>query len=211
MTVDVEFFYDLSSPWTHLAFHNIEQTLDGYDVTIRWRPLLVGGVFNAVNREAYATRSNPDHTRLMQSYTWLKEWAMLANVTMNFPSPHHPLKSVIAMRSCCALEEDQNALYRFSAAAFDAYFTHQQNLDNPAILAGIADNCGLDGNALLERAASQEVKDHLRANTQEAIDRGAFGSPTMFVEREHLYFGNDQLPLVRQRVASYQSKITHSA
>ena len=70
----------------------------------------------------------------------------------------------------------------------------------------VADAAGLDGPVLAERARSQPVKDRLRANTDEAIARGAFGSPTIIVPdpggEEQLYFGNDQLPLVRARVAA---------
>ena len=75
-----------------------------------------------------------------------------------------------------------------------------RNLDNVAELITVADACGLDGEALAARVASQPVKDRLRENTQEAIDRGAYGSPTIFIDRDHMYFGNDQLPLVRQRL-----------
>ena len=119
---------------------------------------------------------------------------------MNFPSPHHPLRSVAAMRFCCAIGNDQIALHRFSEAAFDAYFRDQRNLDDPVELIAVADACGLDGDALAACASSQHVEDRLRENTQEAIDRGAYGSPTIFVDRGHMYFGNDQLPLVRQRL-----------
>lgn len=120
---------------------------------------------------------------------------------MNFPSEHHPLKSVHAMRFCCALEDDQPALERFAHAAFEAYFTAMRDLDDPAVLARVADAAGFDGAALAEQAHSPEIKDRLRANTEEAIARGAFGSPTIFVAAENMYFGNDQLPLVRQQVA----------
>ena len=68
------------------------------------------------------------------------------------------------------------------------------------VLADIATEIDIDDSELIEKTANQEIKDRLRANTQEAIDRGAFGSPTMFVGGEHMYFGNDQLPLVKQRV-----------
>ena len=64
----------------------------------------------------------------------------------------------------------------------------------------MADARGIDRRALAEAVAGQHVKDRLRANTQEAIDRGAYGSPTLFVAGEHMYFGKDQLPLVRQRL-----------
>jgi len=101
------------------------------------------------------------------------------------------------MRVCCALEHDQSALEAFSRAAFDAYFARGNNIDDPDVIMGIADGCGLAGKTLLEQASTQPVKDRLRANTEEAIARGAYGSPTLFID-ERLYFGNDQLPLVRQ-------------
>ena len=201
MSVPVEFFFDLSSPWTRLAFANIRPALDGLDYTIRWRPFLVGGVFNAVNPSVYESRKPENAAKLARSFEWLKQWAQLAGVGMNFPTEHHPLKSVHAMRFCCALEDNQQALERFAYAAFEAYFTDGRNLDDPAELVAVADACGFDGATLGEQATSQPIKDRLRTNTEEAIERGAFGSPTLFVGGEHLYFGNDQLPLVRQKVA----------
>ncbi len=206
MTARIDFFFDLSSPWTRLAFANIRPALDGLDYAITWRPFLVGGVFNAVNPSVYESRKPENAARLARSFDWLKQWAELAGVGMNFPSPHHPLKSVHAMRFCCALEDDQPALERFAQAAFEAYFTHARNLDDPAELVAVADETGFDGSALGEQASSQPIKDRLRANTEDAIARGAFGSPTIFVAGddgiEHMYFGNDQLPLVRQKVAA---------
>ncbi len=194
----VEFFFDLSSPWTRLAFHNIQPILAETGAGVTWRPFLVGGVFNAVNPSVYQGRENPDAPKMRNTWVWLKDWARLAGLPMNFPSPHHPVKSVHAMRFCCALEVDQAVLVRFAEAAFDAYFNHERNLDDPAVLADVADRCGLDGAALAQQSQSDEVKQRLRVNTQEAIDRGAFGSPTIFVDGTRMFFGNDQLPLVRQ-------------
>lgn len=199
MTVAIDFFFDLSSPWTRLAFHNLGPALEGLPARVTLRPFLVGGVFNAVNPAVYQARTEGSQ-RLAQSFVWLKEWAELAGVAMNFPSAHHPLKSVAPMRAACALEHDQPALQRFAAAAFEAYFHHQRNLDDLAVIAEVADACGLDGAALARAAGEQPAKERLRANTEEAIARGAFGSPSLFVDG-HLYFGNDQLPLLRQRVA----------
>jgi 2-hydroxychromene-2-carboxylate isomerase len=197
----VEFFFDLSSPWTRLAFHNIQPILAETNASVTWRPFLVGGVFNAVNPSVYAGRADPDAPKNRHTFRWLKAWARLAGVPMNFPSAHHPLKSVHAMRFCCALEADQAALFRFAGAAFDAYFREARNLDDPAELVAVADACGLEGQDLARRAQDEDVKQQLRANTQEVIDRGGFGSPTMFVDRTEIYFGNDQLPLVRQALS----------
>jgi 2-hydroxychromene-2-carboxylate isomerase len=200
MSVQVEFFFDLSSPWTRLAFANIRQSLNGLDYELTWRPFLVGGVFNAVNPAVYESRKPENAARLARSFGWLKEWAELAGVAMNFPSEHHPLRSIHAMRFCCALEEDQETLERFAEAAFESYFNHQRNLDDMAECVEVANSIGLDGEALAKKALEQSNKDCLRANTEEAIARGAFGSPTIFVAKDHMYFGNDQLPLVGQRV-----------
>lgn len=201
MTQKIEFFFDLSSPWTCIAFHNIRPLLADTDVEIQWRPFLVGGIHNAVNQGYVESRANdlasPKWKQLARS---LMDWAAYSGVTMNFPNKYHPLRSVHAMRFCCQLESDQAALVRFMEACFDAFFTDKRNLDDPAELIDIAKACGLDGEALAAGCQDQAVKDHLRANTEAAIERGAFGSPSIFVPFEHgekLYFGNDQLPLVK--------------
>lgn len=196
MAARVEFFFDLSSPWTCLAFHNLPGMLERTGATAVYRPILVGGVFNAVNPAVYAAREQADNRRLLHSWKVLKDWARVAGVPMNFPSQWHPAKSIVAMRFCCALEEDQPALVRFARAAFASYFDRQENLDDPAVLAAVADAEGLDGAALAVAVASDTVKARLRANTEEVIARGGYGSPTIFVDRDDMYFGNDQLPLV---------------
>ncbi|WP_411339464.1 2-hydroxychromene-2-carboxylate isomerase [Sphingopyxis sp. J-6] len=192
----VEFFFDLSSPWTCLAFHNLPGVLERTGAAAIYRPILVGGVFNAVNPAVYAAREQADNRRLQHSWKVLQDWARLADVPMNFPSQWHPAKSVHAMRFAAALEDDQPALVGFARGAFASYFGRQENLDDPAVLAAVADAEGLDGAALAAAAGSDAVKARLRANTEEVVARGGYGSPTIFVDRADMYFGNDQLPLV---------------
>ena len=201
MAARVEFFFDLSSPWTCLAFHNLPGMLERAGATAVYRPILVGGVFNAVNPAVYAAREQADNRRLTHSWKVLKDWARIAGVPMNFPSEWHPAKSIAAMRFCCALEADQAALVRFARGAFASYFDRQENLDDPAVLASVADAEGLDGAALAVAAGTDIVKARLRANTDEVIARGGYGSPTIFVDGDDMYFGNDQLPLVEAALA----------
>jgi 2-hydroxychromene-2-carboxylate isomerase len=200
MKKPLEFFFDLASPWTCLAFHNIQPLAEKMDATIVWRPFLVGGVHNQVNQAYVEARANnqgsPKWRQLIQS---LQDGSALSGVEMNFPGPFFPLRSVNAMRFCCVLEDDQPALLRFATAGFEAYFTHQLNLDDPDVLEQVARDAGFDGEALRRRSQEAAIKDRLRANTDEAVARGAFGSPSIFVPfgvGERLYFGNDQLPLV---------------
>jgi 2-hydroxychromene-2-carboxylate isomerase len=192
----IEFFYDLSSPWTYLAFTNLFGVIERTGYCAQLRPVLVGGIFNAVNPTVYAAREATDNRKLQHSWKVLKDWAALAGVEMNFPSQWHPAKSVNAMRFAAALSDDMPALTAFTRAAFESYFSRQENLDDPDVLVAVANSVGRDGEAL--RAASQtaDVKARLRANTEEVIARGGYGSPTIFVDKTDMYFGNDQLPLV---------------
>lgn len=202
----IEFCFDLSSPWTCLAYHNILPITQRTGADIIWTPFLVGGVFNAVNQSVYEGRQDISSPKMRFFFTSLKEWAAWSGVPMNFPSPHHPVKSVHVMRLCCALQDDQKSLQHFMHAAFAAYFTDQRNLDDPQVLAAIANEAGLDGEALLNQSQDDAAKATLRTNTQMVIDRGGFGSPTIFVGQGHdykdakMFFGNDQLPLVERAI-----------
>jgi len=192
----VEFFYDLSSPWTYIAFHNLDALIARTGVSVRLRPILVGGVFNAVNPSVYAAREAADNPKLKHSWRVMRDWAKLAGVELNFPSIYHPAKSINAMRMATALAGDQVALKTFTKAAFESYFGAQENLDDPDVLVGVANKAGLDGEAMRMASQTDAVKAQLRANTDEVIARGGFGSPTIFVDTDKMYFGNDQLPLV---------------
>ena len=87
----VEFFYDLSSPWTYLAFNNIQPVLAETGADITWRPFLVGGVFNAVNPSVYQARAEPMDPKIVHNYRWLHEWARVAGLRLVFPTVHHPV------------------------------------------------------------------------------------------------------------------------
>ena len=192
----IEFFYDLSSPWTYLAFTNLFGVIERTGCCATLRPILVGGVFNAVNPAVYAAREKGDSRRMTHGWKVLKDWAKLADVEMNFPSAFHPAKSVNAMRMACALADDMPALTDFTRSAFGSYFGDQENLDDPQVLIAVANAAGLDGAAIHARSQTDAVKTLLRANTDELIARGGYGSPTIFVDKVDMYFGNDQLPLV---------------
>lgn len=192
----VEFFYDLSSPWTYIAFHNVDALIARTGVSVALRPILVGGVFNAVNPSVYAAREAVDNPKLKHSWRVMRDWAKLAGIEMNFPSIYHPAKSINAMRMACSLASDQMALKTFSKAAFESYFGAQENLDDPDVLVAVANKAGLDGEAMRVASQTDAVKALLRANTDEVIARGGYGSPTIFVDTDKMYFGNDQLSLV---------------
>jgi 2-hydroxychromene-2-carboxylate isomerase len=190
----LEFFFDCSSPWTYLGFTRIHDVIARTGAEVAWRPILVGGIFNAVNREVYDRRANPDARKASYYEKDLRDWARLAGIRIGKP-PVFPVRAVAAMRAVIAADEE-GKLIPFARAVFESYWGDLQDISQAPVLAKAAGRVGLDAERLLARSEAPEVKDRLRANTEEVIARGGFGSPTLFVNGTDMYFGNDRLPLV---------------
>ena len=199
----IEFFFDVSSPWTYLAFHNIQPMARELGVAIRWRPFLVGGVFNAVNQRVYQQREDANSPKSRYLVKDLADWSRHTGLPIRFPPTVFPVNSVKVMRALCWLERDEAQrpkLEAFAKAAFVAYWERDEDISQDAVLASICAGSGIEPAAMAAAIASQPIKDALKANTDEAIRRGAFGSPTVFVNGDDMFFGNDRLELVRAAV-----------
>ena len=190
----LEFFFDCSSPWTYLAFTRVQDVIARTKAEVVWCPILVGGVFNAVNKDGYERRANPDPRKASYSGKDLQDWARLAGIAIGKPQPF-PVNAVLEMR-CCLAADEKGKLIPFAREAFKAYWGDLKDVSKPEVIADVCRTAGLNPDEILERAAAIYIKDKLRANTEEVIARGGFGSPTMFVNGTDMYFGNDRLPLV---------------
>ena len=195
----IECFFDCSSPWTWLAFRELRALSAELEVAVDWKPVLVGGIFNAVNPSVYAFRDNGVPAKQAYHRKDLMDWARHDGVTILFPPSVFPVNSVKAMRACCWLK-DSGRLAPFAEAVFHAYWTDDRDIAQDVVLADIARRLDIDATALLAAIATPEVKARLKANTDEVIARGGFGSPTVFVGGDDMYFGRDRLPLVREAV-----------
>jgi 2-hydroxychromene-2-carboxylate isomerase len=195
----IECFFDCSSPWTYLGFHNLQPLAAELGVPIDWRPILVGGVFNAVNPSVYASRENPVPAKRDYLLKDLQDWAREAGLKIVFPPRVFPVNSVKAMRGCCWLQP-QGRLVPFATAVFEAYWGRDEDIAQDTVLAGLCRRCGIAPEAFFAGIARDTVKAQLKANTDELIRRGGFGSPTIFVGGGDMYFGNDRLPLVAAAV-----------
>jgi 2-hydroxychromene-2-carboxylate isomerase len=191
----IEFFFDVSSPWTYLAFHNIQPMAAELGASIVWRPILVGGVFNSINPSVYASRDRPVPEKARYQLKDMQDWAREAGLKIKMPPTVFPVNSVKAMRGCIVLEP-QGKLVAFARAAFEAYWGDDQDISQDAALEAVCARAGVDPAPFFTAIADQAVKDQLKANTDELMRRGGFGSPTMFVDGADMYFGNDRLPLV---------------
>ncbi len=186
MARQLDFYFDCSSPWTYLAFHAIQPIAAA---------ILVGGVFNAVNPTVYDSRAKPNPLKQAYMLKDLGDWARLYGLKIVFPPKVFPVNSVKCMRGAfTALDEGK--LVRYATAAFEAYWGDDRDIAREEVLADIAARAGLDRQRFFAGIETDSCKARLRANTDELIARGGFGSPTMFVGSS-MFFGNDRLPLVR--------------
>ena len=163
----------------------------------------MGGVFNAVNPSVYQSRENPIPAKQAYTLKNLQDWARLAGLKIVFPPPVFPVNSVKAMRGCLVAEA-LGRLVPFARACFEAYFRDCRDISDDAVLADLCAQTGIEPAAFFAGIAAPAVKQQLKDNTDEAIRRGAFGSPTIFVRGDDIYFGNDALPLVRAALARNQ-------
>jgi 2-hydroxychromene-2-carboxylate isomerase len=196
--MQLEFFFDCSSPWTYLAYSRIESVCSKAGAALIWRPVLVGGVFNSVNPSVYEQRANPVPAKAAYYQKDLQDWARYQGIEIGSP-PVFPVNSVKAMRGAfVALEEDSVSAY--AGAVFKAYWSDLKDISREEILREVVVGVGLDAEDFFRKIAEQSYKDRLRENTDELIARGGFGSPTFFIDKDDFYFGNDRIPLVEARL-----------
>lgn len=184
----VEFFWDPASPYTYLAATQLEGLTRRTGAVLRWRPFLLGKAFEATGNRAPATI--PAKGKYLSRDVRL--WARYYNVPLFFPRVF-PVNSLGALRIACALPDAE--LARWGLAVMTAYWTRDADISQPEVLREIAQTAGFDADVLLAAAQTPEVKDRLRANTEEAVARGVFGAPTFFVG-DQMFWGNDRLVLL---------------
>ena len=195
----LEFFFDCSSPWTYLAFEYVQRRLAGLEVDIAWRPILVGGIFNTVNPSVYQSRETPVATKAAYMRKDLQDWARMVGLDIKFPPPVFPVNSVKAMRGAF-VALDAGLLVPYARAIFKRYWTDLVDISRDEELAAIVTQVGLDSQQFFAQIAGQAIKDRLRDATEECVARGGFGSPTLFLDGDDMYFGNDRIDLMRSRL-----------
>ena len=195
----IEFFFDCSSPWTYLAFEGIEALSVRFpNVEIEYRPILVGGVFNSVNPSVYQNRDNPVPVKQAYGKKDMQDWANLFGIKIGQP-PVFPVNSVKAMRGAfVALEE--GCLVPYARRVFQRYWGELADISQVEVLSGILADVGLDEISFFEKITQQNYKDNLRVNTEELVKRGGFGSPTMYLNGDDMYFGNDRIALIEAKL-----------
>ena len=190
MTKSVEFYFDVGSPTAYLAHKRLKQLKSEYGCSIIYHPVLLGGLFKASGNSSPVTVPAKGRYMMMED---LPRFAKLYNVSLN-NNPHFPINTLNLMRGAVsALNEAYFDTY--IDTIFNAIWVESRNMADIDTVIEVLSVAGLDAKAILEATKKPEVKQKLISNTEQAVERGLFGAPTMFVDGE-MFFGQDRLQFV---------------
>ena len=189
MAEPIEFYFDFSSPYSYIASEVIDGLAEKYGRKVKWRPMLLGVVFQKTGQPLLV------NVPLKGEYS-LRDFARSARyhgVPFTFPAKF-PLSTVSAARAYSWLHGQDCARARqFARAAFRAYWVDGRDISDPAVLQDIAAASGVDGAALAAGIATPEIKERLKAETDTALAKGMCGAPYFVVDNEP-FWGADRLP-----------------
>lgn len=191
MSKAIEFFFDVGSPAAYLAWTQLPRLAADAGAVIRWRPMLLGGVFKATG--------NSSPVMIPAKGRWLindlKRWAARYGVPLEMPADF-PINTLTLMRGAAGIQLYQpDDLARYLTAVFNGIFAQGLAMGDAAVVADVLRNAHFDPARMLELAGDPQVKQALLATTEEAVARGVFGAPSMFVG-EDMHFGQDRLEFV---------------
>ena len=197
MSKQVEFFFDFGSPAAYLAWTQLPNIAAAAGATIVWRPMLLGGVFKAAGNASPISVAAKGKWMMAD----LARYAARYGVPLKFPASF-PVNTLALMRGALGMQMRQAADFdRYVSAIFQAIFARGLAMGDPAVVAGVLSAAGLDAAGFEALIGDPAVKQGLIANTEEAVARGAFGAPTMFVG-DAMHFGQDRLDFVAQALAA---------
>lgn len=194
----VEFLFDFGSPNAYLAHKVIPEIETRTGEKFVYVPVLLGGIFKLTNNKppmvAFGGIRNKMDYEMLETRRFIARHGLTA-FTFN---PYFPVNTLALMRLAVAAERD-GILPRYVDAAFHHMWEAPKKMDDPEVIRSALIESGLEADRLITAAQTDEVKQGLMANTQAAVERGVFGSPSFFVGDE-LYFGKDRLRDVEEEI-----------
>lgn len=189
----VEFYFDLGSPSTYLAYTQLPKICADTGSQLIFVPMLLGGIFNSTGNASPVTI--PAKGRYMIQD--LSRFAQRYGVPLKF-NPHFPINTLTLMRAVTGMQMRQpDRFLAFINCLFSALWVEARNLNDPATVAAVLNENGFNPDEVLVLSNEDAVKATLKENTETAVTRGVFGAPSMFIENQ-LFFGQDRLDFVEQ-------------
>ena len=194
----IEFVFDFGSPNAYLALPPLREIAARRGATVKLIPCLLGGIFKATNNRAPMIAFVEVPSKLAYERLEMERFMKRRGLTRFRMNPHFPVNTLLAMRGMVAAQR-QGVEDAYVTAVLAGMWEDGEKMDDPEVFVRVLDAAGLDGRAILERTQDDTIKAELVANTQAAVERGAFGIPTFFVDGE-MFFGKDRLSQVEDQL-----------
>ncbi|MDP1584710.1 MAG: 2-hydroxychromene-2-carboxylate isomerase [Bradyrhizobium sp.] len=193
-----QFLFDFGSPNAFLSHEAIPAIEARIGVKFEYVPVLLGGIFKATNNkspaETLAGVKNKREFNALETERFVRRFQVKPYVW----NPFFPVNTLNLMRAAVAAQFE-GVFEKYVDAAFHHMWVEPKKMDDPEVAMKALAESGLDSARLFARAQEADVKAKLIENTQGAVERGAFGSPTFFVGKE-MFFGKEQLREVEELV-----------
>ena len=198
----VQFQFDFGSPNAYLAARVISDIERRTSTKFDYVPVLLGGIYKLTGNSSPAdylkgVRNKPDYMALET-----ERFIRRHGITTFRRNPFFPVNTLQLMRGAVAAEAE-GVFWPYFQAVYRHMWEEPKKMDDPAVMREVLTSSGIDADRIIARSQDPAVKNRLMALTQEAVDRGAFGSPTFFVNDE-MFFGKDQLRDVEEEILAQQ-------
>ncbi len=189
----IDFYFDLSSPYSYLAATQLDAIANRHGATIAWKPLVLAAVFKAQGNVMPAVCVPKAQYMVKDLARWAEHYGVPFQMSSRFPLP-----TIRGMRLIIAAESSGRS-GELAKSLFTGMWERDLDISSDAVLRTLVSECGLSADELMAATETSAVKDKLRAYTDEAISRGVFGAPAMMVDGE-LFWGNDRLHFLEQQL-----------
>lgn len=194
MAKTLEFIFDFASPNAYLAYRALPPILARTGAALKLIPCLLGGIFKATGNQAPMIAFGGVQGKMAYEMLETRRFIEKHGLSAFRMNPNFPVNTLLLMRCACAADME-GRLVPFVEAALPMMWEQGLKMDDPAVAANALGEAGFGD--LIDKAGTDPVKAVLVANTQNAVDRGAFGIPTFFVGDE-MFFGKDRLGQVEE-------------
>ncbi|SHM62609.1 2-hydroxychromene-2-carboxylate isomerase [Halomonas cupida] len=195
MSQQIECFFDVGSPASYLAWTQLPAIAARHSGQVIWKPMLLGAVFQATGNHSPVTIEAKRQYLLEDLQRFAHHYEV--PFTLN---PFFPINTLLLMRGAVAYQDTPH-FQDYLTAIFTAIWVDEQDMRQPEVISTVLAKAGFEPEQVLERCSSPKIKERLRQVTDEAVQRGVFGAPTMFVGDE-MFFGQDRLMFVEEALAA---------
>lgn len=199
--ITVKFYFDYSCPWTYLGFKRLIQTATRTASTIEWKPVKLEIIKELLNKPSQDTPNYVANYRAKD----LQDWASYCSLDIK---EHKNLDHRVSLKASkgafAAIAED--TIVEYSAEVFKAFFSDMADIADSETLVEIAKQLDMDIDNFRLTIEGEQNYETILKNTNELIDKGGYGSPTMVVE-DQMFFGNDRMNLVEFAIGQASGKV----